>query len=109
MIVQLHDKSFEAFIREKDILTAVEQVARKIEADYRDKNPLVIGVLDGCVLFMADLMREINFDFEIGFTKVASYEGTSSSGTVRELLATGRRIAEFYPPGHGHAVLRRGR
>ncbi len=87
MVVQLHDKSFEAFIKEKDILAAVENVAREIERDYRDKNPLVVGVLDGCVLFMADLIREINFDFEIGFTKVASYEGTSSTGKVRELLS----------------------
>ena len=51
---------------------------------YRDKIPILIGVLNGAFLFMADLVRNLSIEFEIDFIKIDSYGGeTSSSGTVR--------------------------
>ena len=51
-----------------------------------DKNPLFIGVLNGSFIFAADLMREMTIPCEISFVKLASYQGTMSTGTIHEVL-----------------------
>lgn len=57
-----------------------------MNVDYEGKCPLFIGILNGSFLFMADLIKEINVPCEVAFMRVASYEGTSSSGKVKELI-----------------------
>ncbi|WP_139492576.1 hypoxanthine phosphoribosyltransferase [Brevibacillus dissolubilis] len=77
----------------KDVLLSEEQIAEKVKElgqtladEYRDKNPLVICVLKGAVLFMADLVRQMQIHCEMDFMAVSSYgNSTESSGVVRIL------------------------
>lgn len=66
---------------------AVTAVAERINRDYADKEtPLFVGVLNGSFMFMSDLIKKIEFQNELSFVKLASYEGTSSTGQVKSLL-----------------------
>lgn len=85
-MVQIGDKKFEEYLTAADLQQIVREMAVRINADYKDKDVLVIGILNGAFLFLADLVRQLEFDPEISFVKYASYEGTSTTGTVRDLI-----------------------
>lgn len=86
-IIQLHDRKFRVMIPAERIDEAVQAVADRINRDYADKStPLFVGVLNGSFMFMSDLIKKIEFNNELSFVKLASYEGTQSTGTVRSLL-----------------------
>ena len=68
---------------ESEIKKRVRVLANKINEDYKGKNPIFIGILNGCYVFMADLLREIELDVEVDFVKIRSYEGDSSTGTIK--------------------------
>lgn len=70
-------------IREEDINKKVNELAVRINADYRDRKPVLIGVLKGAFVFLADLLREIDITVEVDFLSIRSYNGTESSGIVR--------------------------
>lgn len=70
-------------VREEDILKKVEEIGKKINTDYKEKNPIVIGVLKGAFVFLADLLREIEIPIEVDFLSISSYNGKESSGVVR--------------------------
>ena len=70
-------------ISESEIKKRVKVLAKKINEDYKGKNPIFIGILNGCYVFMADLLREIELDVEVDFVKIRSYEGDSSTGTIK--------------------------
>ena len=70
-------------ISEAEIEAAVARIARQITADYRDKDPIFVGVLKGCFIFMADLMRHVEVPCAMDFVAVSSYSGTSSTGAVK--------------------------
>ena len=70
-------------ISESEIKKRVKVLANKINEDYKGKNPIFIGILNGCYVFMADLLREIELDVELDFVKIRSYEGDSSTGTIK--------------------------
>ncbi len=95
--IRVKDKSFSPFIREKEILDAVDQLAEKLMRDLDGKNPLFLVVLNGAFMFAADLMKRINIPCEVSFVKLSSYIGTQSTSVVRELIGldqvpTGRTI-----------------
>ena len=70
-------------IPRNEIDAEVRTLAARITADYRDTNPLLIGALKGCFMFMADLVRCLEFPLEIEFVRLSSYgDGTESSGKV---------------------------
>ncbi len=70
-------------VSEEEIASIVNRLAGEIERDYKDKDWLMVGVLKGSVLFMADLMKAIKSDFKIDFVVVSSYaDGTESTGRV---------------------------
>lgn len=91
--VTIKDKTFETSIPEAEILKRVKAVAARINEDLADKNPIFIAVLNGSFIFASDLMREISFPAEITFIRVASYEGTSSTGKVKEVMGLKEDIA----------------
>jgi hypoxanthine phosphoribosyltransferase len=92
-IIQLHDKFFKTFISSAQIADVTQQVAQQIQHDYKHKNPIFLGVLNGSFLFAADLVRQFEGDCEISFIKLASYEGTSSTGRVNELIGLSENIS----------------
>lgn len=91
-IIKIKDKTFKTSIPEAQILERVKAVADRINNDMADKNPLLLAMLNGSFVFAADLMRMINIPCEISFVKMASYEGTSSTGKVKQLLGLNEDI-----------------
>ena len=64
----------------------VNEIGQEISVKYKGKVPIIIGVLNGAFLFMADLVRNLSIQFEVDFIKIHSYgDNTMSSGTVRLL------------------------
>lgn len=90
--IQIKDKQFKTFIPEADILKEVARVADEINRDLADDNPLFISVLNGSFMFASDLMKYLAIPCEISFVKLASYEGTSSTGKVKELVGLNEEI-----------------
>ena len=70
-------------ISEEEIQKKVAEMGKKISQDFRDKDPLFVGVLTGCFIFMADLMRYVDIRCSMDFMAVSSYSGTSSTGAVK--------------------------
>lgn len=91
--VKLHDKTFELFIDENSIKSAIADLALRINTAYEGKNPLFLGILNGSFLFAADLFRQINGSAEISFLKMASYQGTSTTGKINELIGLNEDIS----------------
>ena len=90
--ITLHNKTFEVFISETEILAIVNSLANQIN-NSGVKEPLFIAVLNGSFLFAADIMRKINIpNCEISFIKLSSYIGTKTTGEVNELIGLGKSI-----------------
>ena len=70
-------------ISETEIKDRVKLLGKQITEDYKGKSPIFVGILNGCYVFMADLLREVDLDVEIDFVKIRSYEGDSSTGTIK--------------------------
>lgn len=90
--VVLHGHTFRVKISANEIQRAIGDVAREINADLKDKKPLFLAVLNGSFMFAADLMKKVTIDCEISFMKLASYEGTSSTGKVNQLIGLNESI-----------------
>ena len=84
--VTLKDKTFGISIPETELLKAVDNVAEKMNADLKGKNPLFLIVLNGAFMFASDLLKRVEIPAQLSFVKVSSYCGTCSSGNVTELI-----------------------
>lgn len=86
--IRLHDKSFRPFIDYGKIEEAIDKVAEKINDDYKDSvdPPVLLCVLNGSILFTAELMKRLTFKCEIVCIKLSSYMGTRSTGEVRDII-----------------------
>ncbi len=92
-VLKLHDREFRVMIPSAKIEEAVTKVAERINADYSAEDcPILLGVLNGSFVFLADLARKLNFPCEVSFVKLASYDGLSSSGRVNELIGLGQTL-----------------
>ena len=92
-VVKIKDKFFRTSIPETEILQRVQAVADRINHDMAGKNPLMLAVLNGSFMFAADLMRRITIPCEISFVKLASYEGTTSTGKITEVIGINEDLA----------------
>ena len=70
-------------ISEEELQAKVKEMGQKISEDFRGKDPLFVGVLKGCFIFMSDLMRYVDIHCTMDFMAVSSYSGTSSTGAVK--------------------------
>ena len=71
-------------IKREEIDNAVQRLASELSRDYRGKTPLLIGILKGSFVFMADLVRRLDMPLEVDFVRLSSYgSGTESSGKIR--------------------------
>ncbi len=91
-IIQVKDKKFTTLLTEEQILEQVRRVASEINRDYEGKNPLFLCVLNGSFMFASDLMKSVSVPSNISFVKLASYEGTTTTGKVRELIGINESI-----------------
>ena len=97
--VTLYDKTFRIFIPYEKIMTAIDEVAEKINKDFEGCTdiPILLCVLNGSIMFMGELMQRLNFNCQTVSIKLTSYEGTNSTGRVKQALGltadiTGRRV-----------------
>ncbi len=89
----LADDVARVLISEQELKARVAELGRLIAADYGDRNPLVVSVLKGAVVFVADLIRAVQIPLGIDFIATSSYgNGDTSSGVVRILMDLGSSI-----------------
>ena len=91
-VVKIHDREFVKSISREEIAAQVKRVAEKINKDYAGKRPLLLGVLNGCFMFVSDLMKELEIECEISFVKFSSYQGADTTGTVNQVLGLNESI-----------------
>ncbi len=84
--IRILDKKFRELLTEEMIQKRVEELARQINSDLAGKEVVFLGILNGAFLFAADLFRRIGFPARISFIKLASYQGTTSQGLIKELI-----------------------
>ena len=97
--VTLKDKTFKKFISYEKISAAIDEVADKINADFEGCTdvPVLLCVLNGSIMFMGELMKRLSFNCQVISIKLTSYEGTSTTGRVKQAMGLtssieGRRV-----------------
>jgi hypoxanthine phosphoribosyltransferase len=114
-VIKVHDKQFEVYLSENEILEKVKGLAAQINKDYAGKRPLFIAILNGAFMFAADLFKHLSIEAELCFIKLASYKGMKSSGKVlttigleedifgkdviivEDIVDTGKTLHKFLP------------
>ena len=84
--IKLLDRRFKTMIPAEEIDKAVQRVADQLNERYAGKTPIFVGVLSGAFLFLSDLVRKTTFDCRLAFVKISSYEGTQSTGSIKQHL-----------------------
>jgi hypoxanthine phosphoribosyltransferase len=84
--IDVWDKQFELFIENDSIAKRTRLIGLELNADYEDRCPIFIGILNGSFLFMGDLLKEVEIPCEVDFIRVSSYAGTASSGAIKEVF-----------------------
>ena len=92
--VTIEDKTFGIYIQDHDIQQAIQTIANEMNVLYADKKPIFISVLNGAFMFTSDLLKKIEVPCELSFIKLSSYSGTTSTGTVKEIVGLQEEIAE---------------
>lgn len=82
--IQIHDKKFEILLENDAIAKRIRLIGIQLNVDFENRCPVFIGILNGSFLFMADLLKEIDISCEVGFIRIASYQGTESTGQIQE-------------------------
>ena len=82
--IKLQDKVFRVMIPAEEIDRAVDRVAEQLNERYAGRTPVFLGALSGSFLFLSDLVRKTTFNSQLAFVKISSYEGTESTGQVKQ-------------------------
>ncbi|GAB2704913.1 hypoxanthine phosphoribosyltransferase [Hymenobacter frigidus] len=90
--VTIHDRVFRPYLPAAALDEAVSTLATRLSADYAGREPLFVVVLTGAFMFASDLLKRMTEPCEIVFIRVASYEGTDSTGVVQEVLGLRENI-----------------
>ena len=86
------DDNFKLFIESAKIQKAIDAVSIKLNNNYAQKSPIFVCILNGSFMFASDLIRTFTDNCEVTFLKVASYDGTKSTGSVKELIGLNESI-----------------
>src|SRR5690606_16289833 len=86
MKITINHKQFERIIDYSQIKKRIRLIGIQLNLAYENQHPIFIGVLNGCFMVMADLMKQIHIASEISFIKLSSYEGTARRDRVSELI-----------------------
>jgi len=84
--IRLKDKVFELFIPEEKIQQSIKEMAACIKEDVKGHDPLFVSILNGAFMFTAELMRQLDGNYELTFARYSSYHGTSTTGCVNEIM-----------------------
>jgi len=92
--VKIHDLVFEPYIKNEAIQKRVKEIAIDLKKELGDKKPIFLAILNGSFVFAADLARACDFDHEVSFIKLTSYEGTTSTGKVTTQIGLQENLAD---------------
>lgn len=84
--MKIKDLTFKKLLTAERIGKKVAALAKLIEKDYQDKNPVFLPILNGSFMFAADLLKEITIPCRVSFVKISSYSGTASTGQLKTLI-----------------------
>ncbi len=91
--IKVHDKYFKLYMGNQQIEESIQKVADKLNNDLKEVDtPIFLSVLNGSFMFTASLMQKVDFQCDIAFIKLASYEGTESSGTVKQIMGLTKSV-----------------
>lgn len=90
--IKVHDKTFEPYLSEKIILKRVSELGCELSKLYHKENPIFLVVLNGAFMFASDLLKCIDFECEIHFIKLSSYEGMRSTGDIKTMIGLTENI-----------------
>lgn len=95
--IKIQDKTFRTYIEEKVLLEQIKATAQRINTDFKGQKPVFLCTLKGAFMFLADLLKEIDLDCEVSFTRLSSYDGTQTTGKVKPIIGIndnlkGRRV-----------------
>ena len=110
--IKYKNHNFKKYLTENDIFERINELAEILNKSYKGKNPIIVGVLNGCVFFMMDLLKKCNFDYEISFISAKSYKGNKRGKLsveevdesfcdrdiiiVEDIIDSGHTIREIY-------------
>ena len=86
------DKTFRETIPGDVINKRIDELAEEINRDYAGKDVIFLGILNGSFMFASELFKRISLKAQISFIKLASYKGTRSSGSIKELIGWNEEI-----------------
>ena len=92
--IKVLDKEFEISIPAEKIQKRIAEIAQDLSRDYKDMDPVFLGILNGSFMFASDLFKNIEINAQITFLKLASYQGTTSSGNVKQLIGLNQDIKD---------------
>ncbi len=83
-VLEIQGERYVELISEKQIKRRVKELAQQLSDEYREKCPILVGVLNGAFIFLSDLIREMDIESEVDFVKISSYGGGKvSSGQIK--------------------------
>jgi len=85
-LIKINDKTFEPYVSAEELNQIAERMASEVYQDLQESRPIFIAVLNGSFMFAADFLRHYKGECEISFVKMASYEGTQSTGKIHQLI-----------------------
>lgn len=91
-MIHLHDKTFEPFISSEEIDFAIKNLAKQMDDDFFEDTPVFVGVLNGSFMVLSDLMKHYRGMCEVSFVKLASYEGTQSTNSIKQLIGINENL-----------------
>ncbi|MCS6918098.1 MAG: hypoxanthine phosphoribosyltransferase [Chitinophagales bacterium] len=92
--IRLHDLRFRRYLPHESIVQRIAQMADEINRDFDGQHPLFLGILNGCFMFAADLMKNITIPCEISFIRLSSYRGTTSTNQVTMPIGLDRSVQD---------------
>jgi len=86
MSMQIKDLRFKQFINKSKVQDRVRSLAEQINADYQDKTPVFLPILNGSFMFASDLIKQVEVPCRVSFVKISSYVGTVSTGQLKTII-----------------------
>ena len=91
-VIQVDDRKFVSYISEKEIDNAIEKVAEQVNEEYKNDVPIILLVLNGSIIFGADLLKHLTIPCRMSCIRVSSYDGTKSTATVKNIIGLAEDI-----------------